>query len=85
MAGFGKTIKEQAFMSEHNKPNQSRRQLLKNIGLSVAAGAVVAGTAKAAQAKTEKPEDNTGKKNNWLSRNTAYSRLLRNLVRRSYK
>ncbi|OAN17867.1 formate dehydrogenase subunit or accessory protein [Photobacterium jeanii] len=43
-------------MSEQNKPNEGRRQLLKNIGLSVAAGAVVAGTATTANAKVEKPE-----------------------------
>ncbi|KHT63769.1 hypothetical protein RJ45_10520 [Photobacterium gaetbulicola] len=45
-------------MSEQNKPNQSRRQLLKNIGLSVAAGTVIAGTATAVQAKVEQPENN---------------------------
>lgn len=44
-------------MSEQNKPNQSRRQLLKNIGLTVAAGAVAAGTTTAAQAAVEKPEE----------------------------
>ncbi len=38
-------------MSEQ-KTNNSRRQLLKNIGLSVAAGAVVAGTTTAVQAST---------------------------------
>lgn len=51
-------------MSEQKKPSQnetrqSRRQLLKNIGLSVAAGAVVAGTATAVQAKADKPEGYT--------------------------
>ncbi|AJR08728.1 formate dehydrogenase subunit or accessory protein [Photobacterium gaetbulicola] len=45
-------------MSEQNKPNQSRRQLLKNIGLSVAASTVISGTATAVQAKVEQPENN---------------------------
>ncbi|MGF1717143.1 formate dehydrogenase subunit or accessory protein [Photobacterium chitinilyticum] len=51
-------------MSEQNKPihnetNQSRRQLLKNIGLTVAAGAgaVAAGTTTVAQAAADKPEE----------------------------
>lgn len=38
-------------MSEQ-KTNDSRRQLLKNIGLTVAAGAVVAGTTTAVHAST---------------------------------
>ncbi|MDV5168760.1 twin-arginine translocation signal domain-containing protein [Photobacterium rosenbergii] len=42
--------------TSHNETRQSRRQLLKNIGLSVAAGAAVAGTATAVQAKVDKPE-----------------------------
>lgn len=42
----------------HNETSQSRRQLLKNIGLSVAVGAVAAGAATAAQAKVEQPKDN---------------------------
>ncbi|PSW13287.1 formate dehydrogenase subunit or accessory protein [Photobacterium rosenbergii] len=44
--------------SSHKETSQSRRQLLKNIGLSVAAGAVVAGTTTAVQAKIEQPEGN---------------------------
>lgn len=44
-------------MSEQNKPNESRRQLLKNIGLTVAAGAVAAGTATVANAAGAKPEN----------------------------
>ena len=44
-------------MSEQKKPDQSRRQLLKNIGLTVAAGAVAAGTTTVAQASVDKPED----------------------------
>ncbi|MGF1702202.1 twin-arginine translocation signal domain-containing protein [Photobacterium makurazakiensis] len=44
-------------MSEHKKPDQSRRQLLKNIGLTVAAGAVAAGTTTAVQAGVDKPEE----------------------------
>ncbi|MGF1724936.1 twin-arginine translocation signal domain-containing protein [Photobacterium nomapromontoriensis] len=44
-------------MSEQNKPNQSRRQLLKNIGLSVAAGAVAAGATTAVQASVTQPEE----------------------------
>lgn len=44
-------------MSEQNKPNESRRQLLKNIGLSVAAGAVAAGTTTVANAAVAKPEN----------------------------
>ena len=49
-------------MSEHNKPNQSRRQLLKNIGLSVAAGAVVAGASTAVQAQVTQPEEKKNEK-----------------------
>ncbi|MGF1683503.1 formate dehydrogenase subunit or accessory protein [Photobacterium minamisatsumaniensis] len=44
-------------MSEHKKPDQGRRQLLKNIGLTVAAGAVAAGTTTAVQAGVEMPEE----------------------------
>ncbi|KLV07254.1 hypothetical protein ABT56_06910 [Photobacterium aquae] len=52
-------------MSEHNKPDQSRRQLLKNIGLTVAAGAVAAGAttavhAEVVQADEKKNEKTTG-------------------------
>lgn len=43
-------------MSEQNKPNESRRQLLKNIGLSVVAGAVAAGTTTAVQASVTQPK-----------------------------
>ncbi|KJF85987.1 twin-arginine translocation signal domain-containing protein [Photobacterium phosphoreum] len=43
-------------MSEQ-KTNNSRRQLLKNIGLTVAAGAVVAGTTTAVQASTAETEN----------------------------
>ena len=43
-------------MSEQ-KTNNSRRQLLKNIGLTVAAGAVVAGTTPAVQASTAETEN----------------------------
>lgn len=42
-------------MSEQ-KTNDSRRQLLKNIGLTVAAGAVVAGTTTAVHASTTDTE-----------------------------
>lgn len=42
-------------MSEQ-KTNNSRRQLLKNIGLTVAAGAVVAGATTAVQAETTASE-----------------------------
>ncbi|WP_413505696.1 twin-arginine translocation signal domain-containing protein [Photobacterium phosphoreum] len=43
-------------MSEQ-KTNNSRRQLLKNIGLTVAVGAVVAGTTTAVQASTAETEN----------------------------
>ncbi len=44
-------------MSEQKKTNESRRQLLKNIGLTVAAGAVAAGTTTVANAAGDKPEN----------------------------
>lgn len=40
----------------HNETDQSRRQLLKNIGLTAAAGAVAAGTTTVAKAAVETPE-----------------------------
>ncbi|PSU34718.1 twin-arginine translocation signal domain-containing protein [Photobacterium lutimaris] len=43
----------------HNETSQSRRQLLKNIGLSVAAGAIAAGATTAVQAKVEQSDGNT--------------------------
>ncbi|MCP4956981.1 MAG: twin-arginine translocation signal domain-containing protein [Photobacterium aquimaris] len=43
-------------MSEQ-KTNNSRRQLLKNIGLSAAAGVVVAGTATTVQASTTETDN----------------------------
>lgn len=52
-------------MSEQNQPDQSRRQLLKNLGLSAAAGAVAAGTTKAvaatdpAEARDVQPKNDT--------------------------
>ncbi|WP_318404658.1 twin-arginine translocation signal domain-containing protein [Photobacterium leiognathi] len=47
-------------MSEQ-KTNESRRQLLKNIGLTVAAGAVAAGTTTAVQAADKSEEKKTTK------------------------
>lgn len=46
-----------SFMSEQSKPNESRRQLLKNIGLGMAASAVAAGTTTAAHAAVDKQDD----------------------------
>ncbi len=65
-------------MSEQNKPihnetSQSRRQLLKNIGLTMAAGAVAVGTTTVAQAAADKPEEKKRIENNRLSRNSACS------------
>ncbi|KJF95096.1 transcriptional initiation protein Tat [Photobacterium angustum] len=45
-------------MSEQ-KTNESRRQLLKNIGLTVAAGAVAAGTTTVVQAAEKSEEKKT--------------------------
>ncbi|MGF1736659.1 formate dehydrogenase subunit or accessory protein [Photobacterium satsumensis] len=53
MSEQNKASKDEAI---HNETSQSRRQLLKNIGLSVAVGAVAAGAATAAQAKVEQPK-----------------------------
>lgn len=43
-------------MSEQKKLNESRRQLLKNIGLTAAAGAIAAGTTTAVQAAAKSEE-----------------------------
>ncbi|KLV09459.1 MULTISPECIES: twin-arginine translocation signal domain-containing protein [Photobacterium] len=45
-------------MSEQKKTNQSRRQLLKSVGLTVAAGAVAAGTTRIVHAEVIQPEEN---------------------------
>ncbi len=48
-------------MSEQKKLNESRRQLLKNIGVTAAAGAIAAGTTTAVQAaaKSEEKKEET--------------------------
>ena len=53
-------------MSKQNKPDENRRQLLKNIGLGVTAGAIATGVSTSAnasndtQGKKDKQENTTG-------------------------
>lgn len=53
-------------MSKQNKPDENRRQLLKNIGLGVTAGAIAAGVSTSANAsidtqnQKDKQEKTTG-------------------------
>ena len=45
-------------MNKQNKPDENRRQLLKNLGLGVAAGAVTAAVSSAANAAADSQEMN---------------------------
>lgn len=51
-------------MSKQNKPDENRRQLLKNIGLGVTAGAIATGVSTSAYAsidtKENKQDETTG-------------------------
>ncbi|MGR5144214.1 twin-arginine translocation signal domain-containing protein [Photobacterium sp. DNB23_23_1] len=66
MSEQNKASKDEAI---HNDISQSRRQLLKNIGLSAAAGAVAAGATTAVQAKVEQSDRNS---NNHDDNTTGY-------------
>ncbi len=44
-------------MSKQNKPDESRRQLLKNIGLGVTVGAIVTGVSTSANASVESKDN----------------------------
>lgn len=45
-------------MSEQKKPDENRRQLLKNIGLGITATAIASGVTTAAQAAVAQPKNN---------------------------
>ena len=54
-------------MSKQNKPDENRRQLLKNIGLGVTAGAIATGVSTSAYASID-----TQKKNDKQAKTTGY-------------
>ena len=45
-------------MSKQNKPDENRRQLLKNIGLGVTAGAIATGVSTSASASIDTQDNN---------------------------
>ncbi|QFI38887.1 twin-arginine translocation signal domain-containing protein [Moritella marina ATCC 15381] len=49
-------------MSKQNKPDEDRRQLLKNIGLGVAVGAIATGVSTTANASVDSQENNKKEK-----------------------
>ncbi|PKH04677.1 twin-arginine translocation signal domain-containing protein [Moritella sp. Urea-trap-13] len=49
-------------MSKQNKPDEDRRQLLKNIGLGVAVGAIATGVSTTANASVDSQEKNDKQK-----------------------
>lgn len=54
-------------MSKQNKPDENRRQLLKNIGLGVAVGAITTGVSTAVNASV-----NSNEKTNEQTKTTGY-------------